>query len=124
MIYDLPDIVSNICGLVGLTFFVYKVTRILKSRHSGEDWVNAIWFFGLIAFLIRLAGQLYNLGDMFKALSDAGQPDINAVAAGLSKATLNSLKGSLILTTLLILWGFVKGLATFRKPKAVQVNKS
>ena len=123
MIYDLPDILSNICGLVGITIFVYKLIRILKSRDNSEDWVDGIWFSGLIAFLIRLAGQLYNIGDMFKAVSEAQEPDLNAVAGGLSRTTLNSLKGLLMLTTLLILWGLVKGLITYRKTKAVQVHK-
>jgi beta-lactamase regulating signal transducer with metallopeptidase domain len=122
-IYDLPDILSNICGLVGITIFVYKLIRILKSGDTNEHWVNGIWFFGLIAFLIRLAGQMYSIGNMFRAVSDAGQPDINAVAGELSRTTLNSLKGLIILTTLLILWGLVRGLITNRKTKEVQVHK-
>ena len=122
MIYDLLDILSNICGLVGIMIFVYKMIRILRSRDNNEDWVNGIWFSGLIAFLIRLAGQLYHVGDMFKAVSEAQEPDINAVAGGLSRTALNSLTGLLILITLLILWGLVKGLITYRKAKEVQVH--
>lgn len=60
---------------------------------------------------------------MFKAVSEAQEPDINAIAAGLSRTTLNSLKGLLIFTILLTLWGLVKGLITYRKAKAVQVHK-
>ena len=120
MIYD---VLSNICGLAGITIFVYKLTRIVKSRDNSQDWVNGIWFFGLIAFLIRIGGQLYNLGDMFKAVSEAQEPDINAVAAGLSRTTLNSLDGLIILTILLILWGLVKGLITYKKAQGIQVHK-
>jgi hypothetical protein len=124
MIYDLPDIVSNICGLVGIVIFIYKLITILKFRDYSEDWVNGIWFFGLVAFLIRLAGQMYNIGDMLRAVSEAGQPDINAVAGGLSRTTLNSLKELLILTTMLLLWGIVRALITYRKKKEVQVYRA
>jgi hypothetical protein len=123
MIYKLPDIISNICGLVGITIFVYKLTRTLKSQDNSEAWLNGIWFSGLIAFLIRLAGDLYSTGDMFKAVSEAQEPDIRAVADGLSRTTLNSLKGLLILTSLLILWGLLKGLITYKKAKTVRVHK-
>lgn len=66
MIYNLPDILSNICGLVGITIFVYKLTRILKSQDNSEDWLNGIWLSGLTAFLIRLAGELYDIGICLK----------------------------------------------------------
>jgi hypothetical protein len=123
LIYYLPDIFSNICGLVGILIFVYKLTKILKSHDNNEDWLNGIWFAGLLAFLIRLIGQVYNLWDMFNAISDAKQPDVNAIAGGLSRITLNSLKGLLILTILFTLWGLVKRMITYRKAKAVQVHK-
>jgi hypothetical protein len=123
LIYDLPDFLSNICGLIGITIFVYKMIRILRSGDNNEHWVNGIWFSGLIAFLIRLAGQMYSIGDMFRAVSKAGQPDMNAVAGELSRTTLNSLKGLIILTTLLTLWGLVRALITYRKTNAAQVHK-
>lgn len=69
-VYDMPDILSLICGLVGIAIFVYTLIRILKSRNDSADWVTGIWFSGLIAFLIRLPGQLYNIGEMFEALSE------------------------------------------------------
>jgi len=123
MIYDLPDILSNICGLVGVIIFIYKLIRIFKLQDYRQDWINGIWFLGLIAFLIRLAGQMYSLGDMLAAFSEARQPDINAVVGGLSRITLNSLKGVLILMTLLMLWGTVRALLTNKKRKALQVHK-
>jgi|GEM_PF-6714149 len=103
--------------------FVYKLTRILKSHDNNEDWLNGIWFAGLLAFLIRLAGQLFNLWNVFNAVSEAKQPDINAIAGGLGRITLNSLKGLLILITLLALWGVIKGLLTYKRAKAVPAHK-
>jgi hypothetical protein len=123
LIYHVPDILSNLCGLVGIMIFLYKLTRILKLHDNNVDWLNGIWFAGLLAFLIRLAEQLYLLWDMFNAISKARGADVNAIVGGLSRITLSSLKGLIILITLLILWGLLKGLITYRKTKAAQVHK-
>jgi hypothetical protein len=116
MIYD---ILSDICGLVGIVISAYKLIRIIKSRDISGDWLNGIWLSGLIAFLIGLIGQLVYIADMFEAVSEAKEPDINAIADGLSKATLNSLNGLLILTILIMCWGLLKGLITYRKTREV-----
>ena len=123
LIYDVPNILSNICGLIGISIFVYKLIRMFKFRDNGGTWTNGIWFAGLIAFLIRLAGQMYHIGDMFNAVYEAQDPDLNVIAGGLSIGIFSSLKGLFILTTLLIFWGLVKGLITYRKAQALKVQK-
>lgn len=120
--YDIIDILSNIFGLVGIAICIYKLIKIIKSNDISGDWVSGIWLCGLIAFLIRLTGQLFFIMKMLRAVSEAKEPDINTVADGLSKATLNSINGLLILTILLIFWGLVKGLITYRKVRIIQTR--
>ncbi len=115
MINDIANILSNSCGLAGIFICIYKLIKIFESKDISDDWLNGIWLSGLIAFLIRLAGQMLNIADMFRAVSDANRPDINSVAVSLNKATLNILNGLIILIILLILWGLLKGLITYKR---------
>lgn len=123
MIYVLLELLSNIFGLAGITIFVYKSIRLFKSQDTSDNWVKGIWFFGLLAFLVRLCAALYNLAFMLKAVSEAVEPDINAIAESMSMITLNTLKGLTIFTILLILWGMIKGIIAYKRQRAVHVHK-
>lgn len=114
MINNILNILSNICGLVGFIICIYKLIRIFKSKDAGDNWLNGIWLSGLIAFLIRLSGEFFTIKNMFLAISEANRPDIKAIATTLSNSVLNTLNGLIILITLLILWGILKGLIKYK----------
>ncbi len=112
---EILDILSKICGLVGIVICIYKLIKIFNFKDFSDNWLNGIWLSGLIAFLIKLAEQLIRLAHVFNAVSEAKEPDINAIAGALSEVVLNVLNGLITFTILLILWGVLKGLITYKK---------
>lgn len=119
MIYDT---LSIICGLMGIVVFVIKLVRIVRSSDPGTDGLNGVWLCGLVGFLIGAIGQVLSIKVIFEGVDETGQPDFNAIASDISRSTIYSLTGLLVLTILLILWGLLKGLITYKKIRAVAAH--
>ena len=106
-----------ICGVLVLLISIYKIVRILGANDISKRYLNAIWLLGLLAFLIRMVGQLMFMSEMFYAFAIAEIPDQSAVAYGLGESMLYSLSGLAVLIIALMFWGLIKALIVLKMLK-------
>jgi uncharacterized membrane protein len=119
MTYGLTIVPVAICGLLVLFISIYKIVRILGANDLSKRYLNAIWLLGLLAFLLRIVGQLMYMSEMFFAISIAEVPDLSAVANGLGKSMLYSLIGLAVLIIALMFWGLIEALIVLKTPKTI-----
>ena len=86
MTHALTIVPVAICAVLVLVVSIYKVVRILSANDISKKFLNAIWLLGLLAFLIRMVGQLMFMSEMFYAFAIAEISDLSAVANGLSES--------------------------------------
>jgi hypothetical protein len=106
-------------GFTTIPVYACGITVVLISLFNLRDrnarYLNGILLLGSFAFLIRLFELLIRFSDMFKAISLAEIPDIQAIAIGLSELMLFSLNGLTVLIISLIFWGTIKAILTIKK---------
>lgn len=120
MTYGLTIAPVAICGLLVLFISIYKIVRIMGANDLSKKYLNAIWLLGLLAFLIRMVGQLMFMSEMFYAFAIAEIPDLVAVANGLSESMLYSVSGLAVLIISLVFWGLIKALIVIKMPKTIR----
>ena len=119
MTHGLTIVPVAICAVLVLVVSIYKVVRILSANDISKKFLNAIWLLGLLAFLIRMVGQLIFMSEMFYAFAIAEISDLSAVANGLSESMLYSLSGLAVLIISLMFWSLIKALIVLKMPKTV-----
>jgi hypothetical protein len=119
MTHGLTTVPVAICGVLVLFVSIYKIVRILGANDISKKFLNAIWLLGLLAFLIRMVGQLIFMSEMFYAFAIAEIPDLSAVANGLSESMLYSLSGLAVLIISLMFWGLIKALIVLKLRKTI-----
>lgn len=107
--------IITVCGIIAIAFAITEGTKIISKKSNDSSRLIFIPFWGSLAAILGILGQMIGLMQAFNAIEQAGDISLSLIMGGLKVSMICVVYGVVIFITSALIWFVLKWMASRNK---------